>query len=355
MGESQRGKAMTLDQLWTKVNSNYRTVKTLSNKVSLDAWDKISGYNTVLEMQIDWIRTHAGWTTKDIVKVINVALGQISMAQEFGFKHLDTKIDQASYNMEKLFHTNMSNVIRYIQDAVDLVMEQAGGGGSDFREYVDNAISGMQNQLAAEINALEGVIDSDIANVKILITTKYEQVKSWVNETFSDAWNWLEDGLSDLWGKTKTYADELFTDAKAAITELYDDMEDAIIAVRTSIVNYYGQLKGYVEEIFEKAKEYVNIAVRNIERSIDRIHKETKRWVLDRLDKIVAGVKAAVDIVQDAIDQLTILSDWRFSFFDWFVVRPELSMLSVLTRSDATFEHYKPYWQAFFARTLEEA
>lgn len=345
---------MTLDDLWSKVNSNYATVKSLSNSVSLNLWSATQYWYDRLDGDLDDL-LQANWSThKTAFGKTWESLADIKYLIRDNFQLLDSKIDAASTKIDSLFYTYMNNVVRYIKDAVDLVWNEAVGGSGGFEEYVDDAIAAVQYQIATEIDAVMWNVDESINTVKSWIAEKYTSLTSWVSETYDEIVGWLDGGIESLWQDFKAYAGELFANAEKLIAQLYDDLGDAILAVRTSIINYYAQLKGYVDETLTKAKSYVDIGIENVKRAIVRSANEIQIWVSDLIDTINAGINLALKHIEDGLDQLGILSDWRFQFFNWSVIRPELAMLNMLTRTDETFNYWRPYWQAFFSRVLEE-
>lgn len=345
---------MTLDQLWQKVNSEYSKVKSASSYTSLELWDRVWIHGAYVQDYLWWIDSQYSPDLRESMWRMRTVTEHVLALIKEGYAILENKIDATHFNLQDLFHRYMENIVDYIKQAVNLVWNEAAGGGGGLREYIDDAISGVQYQLSSEIHAVVNMVDSEISGVKNLVTQKYNEVKGWVESTFGGVWDWITESVDDIWQRSKDYAMQLFADAEIMIAAIYDDLGDAILAVRTSMINYYYKARQYAETLFTQVTDFINTAIGDLERTIDTVRGEIKAWVDRQLAEVMKNVLVVVDTVQEVIDQLSILVDWRFRFFNWFVRRPELSMLKVLIRSDEDFNYYKPYWQAFIARVLEE-
>lgn len=345
---------MTLDQLWVQINNEYSSVKSLTRKIQIDLYTASGNMKMWVQDYLWWLATKYSPDLRESMWRVSDVLYYMEKAITTGYAQLDDRINRYERNVEKAFSSNMQNVITYIKQAVDLVWNEATGGGGDLKGYIDSAIAGVQSQLRSEVYAITDMVDSRINSVRNLVTKKYNQVKSWVEDTFGGVWDWITESVDDIWEKSKDYAMQLFSDAEILIAALYNDLEDAIMAVRTWVINYYEELKGYVNALIEETKSFIRKKIKAVRNTIEQVRDEIQAWVDKALSEVMKNVLVIVDTIAEGIDQLSIIADWRFTFMNIFFYRPELSMLQVLTRNDETFNYYKPYWQAFLSRVLEE-
>jgi len=179
--------------------------------------------------------------------------------------------------------------------------------------------------LWAEITRAAGEIyDAVTGQITSLVNT----VSTWVDELWAyvdTIMTWLEDKFSQFY------------------TQIVDWVAETLTSIRARITREVGTLMGLIDDVFRRAESLVHTAKAWLVSEINRLG-ETLRGLLN----------VAINQVTDLLDTLALLTDWRFAFFNLSLSFPELGFLQVLNRDDETFKRFKPYWQALFARVMEE-
>jgi len=179
--------------------------------------------------------------------------------------------------------------------------------------------------LWAEIERAAGVV-YDYATTQITALTN--TVSAWVDE---------------LWTYVNSIMDWLITTFNEFYTQIVDWVGDTLSSIGARITSEVNALMGHILDYYDRAESLVNTA---------------KAWLVSeigRLGNTLRGlIDAAIFEVKDLLSDLALLTDWRFLFFNLSLSFPELGFLQVLNRDEETFNRFKPYWQALFARVMEE-
>lgn len=236
-----------------------------------------------------------GLTWNEIEESETYVLGEIDSTAQFIMNSVDTKLIDLD--------TKLTGVI----DAV--VVEQAEQNDSLLTKIID-AASVVYDYVTSQVTALVNTVSAWVSELWAYV----ESIMTWLSDKFSEFY-----------------------------TQIVDWVSQSISAVYARLATEVDSLMGKIVDYYNRAESLVNTAKAWLVSEINRLG-DTLRGLLD----------AAIVEVKDLLADLALLTDWRFTFFNLSLSFPELGFLQVLNRDDETFNRFKPYWQAFIARVMEE-
>lgn len=323
---------MTLNEMFSQVNANYATVNAIAGSVYNPGRTVIDTYHGKADYYAKLAWSKVSSYTSDIITALSLSTNNIVWTLTSFINEMFYSVQSIRNNIYSIFNEPMAYVVSWIESAIALV-ESDLRARVDYAEYtVSQSIADMESYLDSEVSALRSELDSMSENMLA----------------------WLSEEIAAL---------TLATDNKIAVVT--QDIESGIASVNEYITQTSAEIYNHIQLRDEQLMaqivivsdtlfDYVNSEVKKIEVTMANILRSVSFKIASEVNRLEQMISVSTLSLTAKIDALAETSLWRYSFFDLFTFRPELSLLRVLLRSETDFEVYKPYWQALFARVLAE-
>ena len=345
---------MTINELFAGVNGFLAEVDVIidsltdPNRTTIDQYYDLAWAN--YQEMLNW---HTS-SYNNLDKYTGLTIRYLLYSYDKLVKEYDDTISEIRLGVDKAFTDYYDQITYKLEYAIGLTWNEI----QESETYVLGQIAAVQDVILNTVNAdlaeldtkLTGMIDAvrlefeeqdDSLLTKILDAAAevYDYVTSQVSAMLTTVSTWLDE-LWDYVGSIMTWLGDKFNEFYIQIT---DWVSESISAVYARLSTEVTSLMGHIEDYYNRAESLVSTAKAWLVSEINRLG-DTLRGLLD----------AAIVEVTDLLDNLALLTDWRFTFFNLSLSFPELSFLQVLNRDEETFNRFKPYWQALFARVMEE-
>jgi len=323
---------MTLAQLFGQINANYNTVKSLTNAIytpyrtAIDThWGAAEVYEKGIKYGVYYtagnFKENVWWYSREILYLLE------DFVTEMFLTAASTK-----GKLQSIFNTYMGNVVSNVKSAVQLVQTEMYNEVDFLADVVDSSILDLQDYLDAEVNAMHAEID--LLSIDVI---------TWIDAAVANLADTLMGRIEEVNTNLTARVDFLETWTQGMFQAIYDYVD-----IRNS------EMLSYINEANNTLYFYINNRVKELDNYINEVQNSLHSRIAMEVNALNRDMQALEISVTDMINDLITTTGWNFTFFDLFTFRPELSLLRVLLRPDTEFKRYKPYWQALFAKVLEE-
>jgi len=345
---------MTLNELFVKINTQVAAVDSIIGALTDPVRQYIDQRLNQAIYYSDYIARQNLQHGVDLDRSQTAAIKYLIISYGMLVKEYDDKISDIRSGIDTAFTTYYDSITRKIQMAIGQTWNEI----QESETYVLGQIAAVQNVILNKVNAdlteldtkLTGMIDAvrteldakdDSLLGKILDAAAevYDYVTAQVSAMMTTVSSWLDE-LWDYVGSIMTWLTNKFNEF---YVQIVDWVTETLSAIGARITRVKRKLTDLIVDYYERAKTLVNNA---------------KAWLVSEIgrlgDTLRGLLNAAIAEVKGLLDDLALLTDWRFTFFNLSLSFPELGFLQVLNRDNETFNRFKPYWQALFARVMEE-
>lgn len=244
----------------------------------------------------------------------------------------DLAIRDTNLRVEVTFRQYYDSITRDIESAIALVNDKIDG---DYDVIWDEIA-------ATEKDILDG-IDAKLAGVEASITTTEKSLLDKIEDGVKAAATLIADKAAEIWTYVTDKVSEWVTKFNQFYTTITNELTAGFAVVYERLRIETSDLLGKIFYYYDKAKDLVNAAKAYLVSKLNALDETLRAWV-----------NLAIAEVKSLMTDLSMMSDWRFQLFNLSLSYPELGFLQVLNRDAETFSRFKPYWQALFARVMEE-
>lgn len=323
---------MTLQDIFDDINSNYNTVKSLSNQIytplrsDIDqnwTWAKIYSDDARYWIYTDWqyFNSNIWLSTREIIWLLEEFIDQMFMTAH-----------STESKLQDIFNYYLAYVVTDVQRAVEFVELEMW-----------DAVEQTRIDVWDEINDLESYIHDEVTRMYNEMDRLSQDVIGWIDAAVADAVEEMYIAIEEV---------------NETLTTRIANLEELVAVYNQQVYDYIdiqiADLTTYIDQANATLYVYINNRVLELETLIAAVEANLH----DRITIEINGVTAVIGEVEASltiqIEDLADTTGWNFTFFDLFTFTPELSLLRTLLRSDEDFNYYKPYWQALFARVFKE-
>jgi len=281
------------------------------------------------------------------IKYLLVSYGQL-------VKEYDDKISDIRLGIDQAFNSYYRYIVNELETAISLTWNEIEESETYLLGQIEAAKNEVINTMAGQLNEVDTRLGDRITVIEDMLIGEEESLWDKIlavgekalddlTTAITDITATVSGWIDDLWTYVGTIVEDLATKFSQFWTQITDWVSETLTSIRERITREVNKLMISIESFYRRAESLVNTAKAWLVSEINRLG-ETLRGLID----------AAIRQVQDLLDDLALLTDWRFAFFNLSLSFPELGFLQVLNRDDETFKRFKPYWQALFARVMEE-
>lgn len=345
---------MGLNDIFTSINNKVAAVDAIINALQDPNLQYIDQNLTAAQFYtnevLNWDRVYM----MDLLDDVSLAMKYLVISYGQLVDEYDDKISDTRLGVDQAFTTYYDSITRKIQQAIGLTWNEIQESETFVLSEIDAVERGVLETLTTELDWLDvelrGVIDTikteqaeENDGLWAEITRAAGEIYDTVTGQITSLVNTVSTWVDELWAYVDTIMTWLEDRFSGFYTQIVDWVSETLTSIRQRITREVNTLMGHIESFYNRAESLVNTAKAWLVSEINRLG-ETLRGLLN----------AAIVEVTDLLDNLALLTDWRFAFFNLSLSFPELGFLQVLNREDDTFNRFKPYWQALLARVMEE-
>ncbi len=325
----------------------------------------ISSLQDLNRQYIDQNLTTAQFYGNELIRLSETYYSDFSRAATDAIKYLlisyrqlveeyDAKISDTRLGVDRAFISYYDRITYYLKEAIGLTWNEIQESETYVLGRIDSVESDIQQRLTTELSALDAdlriAIDAITVDQDDEVDSLWEEITRVASEIYDSVTgqitglvNTVTTWVDELWEYVTSIMDWLSTRFNEFYTQITDWVTETLSSIRARITREVSGRMEHIVDYYERAKSHV---------------KTAKAWLVSEIGRLGNTLRALIQTVisevTDLLDDLAMLTDWRFAFFNLALSFPELGFLQVLNRDDETFNRFKPYWQALFARVMEE-
>lgn len=323
---------MTLQQIFNNINVNYDGVKSIANSIYTPYKLAIDSHYAYLQKFVDDADYYVGHNLIETVQLIGYATRRVIWLLEDFIDEMFLTAGSIESNIQTIFNYYMAWAITNIQTAVRFVQTEMYNEVDFLADNVNAAIFDLQDYLDSEVNAMHAEID--LLSIDVI--------------------TWIDAAVANLADTLMGRIEEVNTNLTARVDFLEDWTAKMVQALYDYVDIRNTEMLAYINDTNSTLYFYINNRVKELDSYITSVQNGLNNRITYEVNILTSKIAATEISLTDKINELIDTTGWNFTFFDLFTFKPELSLLRVLLRPEAEFKRYKPYWQALFARILEE-
>ena len=323
---------MTLQEIFDKINSNYRQVEILASQIYMPVRNDIDSHYSKAEFyegEIKYGVYHYAGNFKEAVWFYSQEINWLleSLIDEVFMTAFSTR-----NKLQDIFNYSLAWVVADVQSAVQIVSDEMWGMVDDVRVDTWDAINDLESYIHSEVTRMYERMD--LLSVDVI---------SWIDAAVGDLANTLVSQIEEVNTNLTARIDFMETWTQGMFQAIYDYVD-----IRNA------EMTAYINEANSTLYVYINNRVKELDNYIGSVQNELNARITIEVNRLSDTIEVTRISLTEKINELVTETGWNFTFFELFTFRPELSLLRMLTRSKDTFDYWKPYWQAFFARIFDE-
>jgi len=345
---------MTLNDFFTAINGMVRDTNTVINALTDPNRARITRWENKAKYYVDTLVNTLADGARYIDKMEITAIKYLYTTSYNVIREFDTTISEIRQGVDTAFTQFYNNITYKLESAIGFTYNEIQESETFLMDRMDKIapviinrmkkdLGTLETKLMGEINTLKGELENEESSLWERILKAAGEAKIYVTEQVTNLTTIVEKWVDDLWKYIGTVVTDLATKFNQFYKQITDWVGDSLGAIGRRITTVVSTLTDKIMDYYKYAKRYTDTA---------------KAWLVSQIDKIGITLRKVIDTaieqVKDLLGDLALLTDWNFKFFKAFLLFPELSFLEVLNRDDETFNKFKPYWQALFARVMEE-
>jgi len=302
----------------------------------------------------DYIARNMLRHSEDLDTAQTAAIKYLIISYGILVKEYDDHISRIREGVDAAFTQYYNDIVSKLKWAITLTWNEI----QESETYVLGQIAATKdvilNKVTADLAQLDTKLTVMIDAVKLELDAKDDSLLTKILDAAAEVYDYVTSQVSAMMNTVSTWLDELWDYVGSIMTwltdkfnefyiQIVDWVSETLTSIRARITREVNTLISLIDSAYRRAESLVNTAKAWLVSEINRLG-ETLRGLLN----------AAIVEVTNLLDTLALLTDWRFAFFNLSLSFPELGFLQVLNRDDETFKRFKPYWQALFARVMEE-
>lgn len=340
-----------MSQLSLDIETLYAEVNQTANSIGYEIRDNIQpAWNYFKQLQYPRL---SGWfAIYDLADHLFEVQAYLQNSLPTYFDNIESRLYDIDIALSQLFNSNLWPVILKITQAVDEATGNTDIIMGQVQSVVNAAKSDLEAQLAKEVNILNERIRVDTSGIESDLRAELEFLEDDIYEISATINSTLEPEISSLWNSITDTASTIYTWAESQVQKIMATIDTTVTNVITWTTKQYNAALEAVEGAMAYLSGVIDSKITSLKNWVYSEFNIIKGLINDIYDKATKAITVAVNELKGIYDSLAQLIDWRFVFLKLFMSYPELSFLQVINRDEATFQRFKPYWQAFLVRVL---
>lgn len=300
-----------------------------------------------------WTNVH--YRTMDAVRDLSWGVVYIHRALENLVADYYTISDETRQQINAIVNIEYRKIVDYVQSALSQIESQSGVTIDEVNAIVNSKVNEVESSLNIQMSSLQLNVDNTLAAVSNELNSNIDEVNNRVDDVESSFFDSIASTAGEIYTTVMDWVDLLWEGVESAYQWATDKVNAMYTQIYTWAVKEFDELASYVAVGFQNLSLKVANAINTTMVAITSTYNELSALINLSITTLEETVNATIESISTWLTDLSISMDWRFNFLNIALNLPELSILQVLTRPEESFEKYKPYWQALFARIIEES
>jgi len=344
---------MSLNDQFYEINQLVSIVNGIVLSLTDPAVTEVNRQRNIMHAEFAAGRGTLAATNDNLNALQNRILFAMSRMLNGMFNEFDDKIRQVNSAVERSFYGNYKNIIYGMENAIAFTSNKVDERFGVVANRVSELESSVYSRLANEIDASESWLESLIATLEGWTGIQLSDLATVIDDTAGEIYTYIAEGTATMINTVSTWIDEIWAYVGSFIDWVQLEFETYYYAVQGWIADQAAEIYGAINTAIKDLTAFVSREVAVVWRQIINVQVTLREMIMTLEATLRAWVRAGLNEIEAMLADLNVLADWRFQFLNIFMSKPELSFLQVLTRDEAEFQRFKPYWQALFTRIME--